>query len=1159
VQPDSRLRQLADRSVNFGFLLDDEPLLLSYGAAAESYVFDDPNASMVKARQFGEALADTLLVRVGVPAKTKATQVEKVGELTKLGVLTPRVRQVFDEVRRSGNEAVHSHSTDQRTALGLVHRCFRLGEWFHRAMTGDRSPIVFVPPTPATALPDVEADLAQYREQLVEMRTSLADALSRSAAEEEARRKAQEDLARAFDARSEADTLVAELTKQVEQLQADLATRVTAPPAVGARQRDAFVDRAREASRPPLTEAETRREIDATLAASGWVVQDMKDLDLVHHQGVAVREMPLGAGRADYALHVDGKLVGVVEAKREGTALSTVSVQSSGYTNLTPEQRLRAWRTPLPLRYESNGAETWFANGLDPAPRRSRAVFSFHRPETVAGWMADADAEPETPSYRARVRSMPALDEAGLRPAQVDAVTSVEKALATDKPRGLVQMATGAGKTFAAVTLSYRLLKHARAGRVLFLVDRNNLGKQAHAEFGNYVTPDDGRKLAELYGVQRMSGATVLGSSDVVISTVQRLYSVLCGDHDPDPDAEPCEAEDVEDELPVEVRYNADLPPESFDLIIVDECHRSIYGKWREVLTYFDAHLIGLTATPIGLTFGFFGELLSEYTYQQAVADGVNVDFDVFRIRTELGEKGGTIPAETVVPKLNRTTRRQRYEALDDDLTYSGKQLGRSVISKTQLRLVLKTFRDHLYTDIFPGRSAVPKTLIFAKDDNHAEEIVRLVREVFAAGDEFCERITYKATDPEGKLARLRNSAELRIAVTVDMIATGTDVRPLECVFFLRDVQSWAYFEQMKGRGARTVPEAEFRAVTTDATRKDRFVIVDAVGVTDSPRVDATPLQREGAQQVSLERLLTKASQLDLTTDEAATLASRLARLDRDVTDDERNELESVGRLPLRAISRGLVDAVDVDAQEQAFAAGGESAQRALVNEALEPLAGNPELRQRILEIRRAHDIVYDEVNHDTVLGIDKRTFDHDNPKHVVDSWRTWLAEHRDEIDALRVAFATGGSPASAYDQLVDLSRQLARPPHRWTPERLWSAYEKLGQAHGTGRHGVTELVSILRYELGDDAELAPYESKVEQRLAAWLTRQEQAGVRFSADQAWWLERIAEVVVSSLGCSTDELDQMPFTDRGGVDGFVEAFGEDRAPALLAELNEELPA
>jgi type I restriction enzyme R subunit len=715
-------------------------------------------------------------------------------------------------------------------------------------------------------------------------------------------------------------------------------------------------------------------------------------------------------------------------------------------------------------------------------------------------------------------------------------------------------MATRAGKTYAAVTLAYRLLKHAGAGRVLFLVDRNTLGRQALAEFTNYVTPDDGRTLSELYVVQRLSGAAPLGSSNVVISTVQRLYSLLRGVDVPDEDA----GAEPDDGEPIEVRYNAVIPPETFDLIVVDECHRSIYGRWRQVLEYFDAHVVGLTATPVAQTVGFFHALVSEYTYQQAVADGVNVDFDVVRIRTELGERGGTIPAETVVPMRDRRTRRQRYQELDDDLIYTSSQLGRAVISKAQLRLVWDTFRAAVFTTIFPGRSTVPKTLVFAKDDNHAEEIVHLVREIFDKGNDFCVKITYTALDPEGLLARFRNSPELRIAVTVDMIATGTDVRPLECVFFLRDVQSWAYFEQMKGRGARTIDPAEFQAVTPDAERKDRFVIVDAVGVTDSPRVDAAPMQRSGAAQVSLETLLRKAAKLELSVEQASTLASRLARLDQQLEPEERAELERVAGRPLRSITRGLVDAIDIDAQVAAGEEGGAAAQRALIEEAARPLAGNPELRQRILEIRRAHDIVYDEVNPDRIISVDAVSFDERNPKHTVESWRAWIAEHRDEIDALRVAFDSR-DPAGAYAQLADLAARISRPPHRWTPERLWEAYVALGLARNDGGRGVTELVSILRYELGMDAELRPYSSRVEENLAAWLARQQQAGVQFTVDQHWWIDRMAHVVVNSLGVTADDLDTVPFTDRGGVDGFLATFGDDRAAALLDELNQELPA
>ena len=260
-------------------------------------------------------------------------------------------------------------------------------------------------------------------------------------------------------------------------------------------------------------------------------------------------------------------------------------------------------------------------------------------------------------------------------------------------------------------------------------------------------------------------------------------------------------------------------------------------------------HILGLTATPTKQTYGFFQQnLVSEYTYPQSVADGVNVDFEVYRIKTKISEQGSTIEAGTTVPKQDRRTREQRLEELDEDFDYQATQLDRDVTSKAQIRLVLETFRDRLFTEIFPGRTVVPKTLIFAKDDNHAEEIVTTARQVFGEGNDFAAKITYNAKDPKALLQKFRNSPTLRIVATVDMIATGTDVKPIECVFFMRDVKSRTYFEQMKGRGARTINDTDFQTTTPDAKAKERFVIVDAVGVTEHPFVDAAPLNRNNPQ-----------------------------------------------------------------------------------------------------------------------------------------------------------------------------------------------------------------------------------------------------------------------------------------------------------------------
>src|ERR1700722_6688693 len=339
---------------------------------------------------------------------------------------------------------------------------------------------------------------------------------------------------------------------------------------------------------------------------------------------------------------------------------------------------------------------------------------------------------------------------------------------------------------------------------------------------------------------------------------------------------------------PVKVKYNPALPPDAFDVIIIDECHRSIYGVWRQVLEYFDAHLIGLTATPTKQTFGFFRQnLVMEYSHEMAVTDGVNVDFTVYIIKTAITEGGSTIETGEFAGYRNRMTRKLRWEAVDEPVQYTGKQLDRDVVAEDQIRTVLTTFKEKLFTELFPGRRTVPKTLIFAKDDSHADDIVQMVREVFGKGNDFATKITYRSRDgkPKDLLQAFRNSLDPRIVVTVDMIATGTDVKPLECLLFMRSVRSRTYFEQMVGRGVRVIDDTDFQAVTDDAKRKDRFVVVDAVGVMDSPLAEnVQPLERSPG--LSLADVLNQVAFGNRDPDVASSLAGRLARLDNRLTRD---------------------------------------------------------------------------------------------------------------------------------------------------------------------------------------------------------------------------------------------------------------------------------
>jgi type I restriction enzyme R subunit len=914
-------------------------------------------------------------------------------------------------------------------------------------------------------------------------------------------------------------------------------------------------------------EERARVLIDEQLTAAGWVVQDREAIDLVSHAGVAVREviMEKWAGRADYVLYLDRKMVGVIEAKPQGTTLMAVQWQSHRYSKgLTESQSKSAVLIDgeLPFIYEASGSETNFTNVYDPEPR-ARRIFNFQKPETLARIIREADSH-EFATWRGRVQSLPDTEGYDLRPASRRAVIAIEQSLKDNQhSRSLVQMATGAGKTRMAVTESYRLLKHGGFNRVLFLVDRNNLGDQTLREFRDFTTPDDGRKFTDLYNVDKLTGSGMVGSSAVVISTIQRVFSVLKGqtvteNDDPNLDGYIPDA-------PVEVQYNPELPPEAFDLVIVDECHRSIYGLWRGVIEYFDAHVVGLTATPTKQTLGFFQQnLVSEYTFPQSVADKVNVDFEVYRIRTRISESGSTIEAGTVVPVLDKRTREQRLQQLDNELPYSATDLDRSVVSKNQIRTVLETFRDRLFTEIFPDRRVVPKTLIFAKDDNHAEEIVTQVMQVFGKGNDFAAKITYNAKDPKKLLQDFRNSPTLRIAVTVDMIATGTDVKAIECVFFMRDVRSGTYFEQMKGRGARSMDDASFTSLTPDATHKERFVIVDAVGVTEHDFVDAAPLERN--KTIPLKTLLEKAATFTITADETASLASRLARLSRELTPTENAEITALAGTPLQEITQQLVKIADPDTLAAVIEnapldkEGNKDAKKAMsdfIEQIITPIASNPQLRQRILEIRLSHDLVFDEGSKDELLDA-RGVVDTSKAKSLVESWIKYIEDNKDEITAIQMLYSKPKNVGITYREIKELAERIRRPHPTWTVDVLWNAYLALEptKVRKSAVHTTTDLVSLVRFTLGQMDELVPYAQLVEERYSGWLLQQENMGVVFTDDQKWWLDRIKDAIAQSTHFEVKDLEMSPFTERGGTDGVLAELGNS-VTDLIKSMNMEL--
>jgi type I restriction enzyme R subunit len=943
-------------------------------------------------------------------------------------------------------------------------------------------------------------------------------------------------------------------------------------------------------------EDKARKTIDDLLSKAGWTIQDRDMANISAARGVAVREFPLksGYGFADYLLYVDSAPAGVVEAKKEGETLTGYEIQTEKYSVGLPDV-LKPYRKPLPFCYQSTGIETRFTNLMEP-DARSRTVFGFHRPETMADWLMDESTKPGS-TLRARLKHMPPLNEEKLWPAQIKAIRNLEDSLAHGRPRALIQMASGGGKTFTACNFCYRLIKHAGAQRILFLVDRNNLGRQAKNEFEQFSTPEEHRKFTELYNVQHLKSNKLDPVSKICITTIQRLFSMLRGDEELDPEIEEKPLGSLESLIkkPVPVSYIPAIPMEFFDFIVVDECHRSIYNLWRQVLEYFDAFLIGLTATPSQQTFGFFNQnLVMEYNHEQAVADQVNVGFDVYRIRTVVSEYGSTVIAGQWVDKRDRQSRKVRWEQLDQDFNYASRQLDQDVVAPDQIRTIIRTFKERLFTEIFPGRTEVPKTLIFAKDDSHAEDIVNIVREEFGKGNEFCQKITYRtgtvrvavkkkladgteveefvyknigAVTAEELLTSFRNSYFPRIAVSVDMIATGTDVRPLECVMFLREVKSRNLFEQMKGRGARVVTTTDLKAVTPDAEAKTHFIIVDAVGVCETDLVDTHPLEKKPS--VSFEKLLDAVAFGNREKDVLSSLASRLARLDRQLNkDDQKIITELAGGQSLSAITRGLVDALDPDAGSTATP-GCEGSDTATPGCEMEStgrsacatvLATNPALRNKLIELKKSYEQTIDTVTKDEVLEAGFSAAAKDKARSVVESFEKFIQEHKDEITALQILYSRPYSQRLTLKGIKDLASSIEKPPRGWTPQVLWRAYETLekSKVRGAGGKVLADIVSLVRFALHQDNELRPFHDQVNERFAQWIAQQEKKGRKFTDEQRHWLDAIRDHIAASFAIEMEDFDYVPFMQRGGLGKVNQVFGA-QLTGLLNELNEVLAA
>ncbi len=863
-------------------------------------------------------------------------------------------------------------------------------------------------------------------------------------------------------------------------------------------------------------EEKARQKIDQWFADAGWKVVDREDYEPTC-TAVAVREGLLkGNLEADYFLFINGKAVGVLEAKREETDAfaSKVCEQAALYARSVPNI-YQTYQKPLPFIFTSNGKKLYFCDFRE-QDHYFKQIMTIPTPYELVKKLGIND-------YFA---GLPTLRKKGLRDCQYESVTELEKSFRSGQNRALMVLATGAGKTYTACLAAYRMLSYTPMRRILFLVDRNNLGKQAEGEFGTFRLTENGDAFNTIFTVNRLRSSSIPSDSNVIISTIQRLFSFLKGesieDNDDDDENEPTEE--------VTLPPNPNLPHDYFDMIIIDECHRSIYGNWRKVLEYFDtARLVGLTATPVPETMAFFNNnRIVNYTLEQSIVDGVNVDCRVYRIKTRVTETGGAILEGEKVREETRYTGEIKTIRNKVTKTYSNNELNRSIINPAQIKLILSTYRDAVYKEMFndPQRERnldyLPKTLIFALNENHATNIVRIAKEVFGRTDDrFVQKITYSAGDSNELIRQFRNDKDFRIAVTCTLVATGTDVKPLEVVMFMRDVESLPLYIQMKGRGVRTIGDEQLRNVTPNAFSKDCFYLVDAVGVTEHEKTVPTATDDPMTKTITLKELLERISHGYLPDEYLKRLAATLARIYNKADISQRNEFARLAHDDMQELAARIYNALDPETLPLLPPFNDINEPNNERKGVVSPLANHADARRYLL-ILAAGFVNTLMPGEDTLIS---KGFSIEEAKSTTEAFEEFCKEYCDEIEALRIIYNNEGEPIT-YSMLKDLENKLKMANNHFTSKQLWNSYAIVNPSsvrRSTTKEesdALTNIIQLVRFAFRQIERLDSVVATSKQYFNLWLGQNQR---EITDKQREVISRIVDYIAANGACSVKDI------------------------------------
>ena len=899
-------------SPNFGFLAKHDDVLVRHAALAERYVFDDANSALIKLRQFAELLAEHCAASTGIAVEQQDSFLNVLDKLWNGGVLGAQVSQLFHGLRKAGNAAAHTHTGDRREALHQLQMARKLAVWFHRSFGGDKkfdAGSFIVPPDPAAAEKELLDELNRLREAEIVARNKADDLQAtletqrRQRAEAEANSKiAFDDLEAALELAAESEQQLAAEREKFQQKLAELQAKTAAAPS---EQRKATIAAAqRQEAEVELDEQATRRIIDAQLRDAGWEADSQtlrygKGTRPVKGHNIAIAEWPTANGPADYLLFVGLRPVASLEAKKFSVSVASRVDQAARYsaglqTTVDFENNGGPWRKyNLPFAFASNGrpylpqiAEQSGVrfHDLREVTNKPRALKTWYTPEGLTELLDQDISRAES-----KLAAEP-LDYLPLYDFQKDAIEAVEARLADGQRRILVAMATGTGKTRTCLGMLYRFVKTNRFRRVLFLVDRTSLGEQAEGTFEN-VKLENFQSFDDIYDIKKLGSLKPDSDTRLQVATVQGMCKRILGADDSEP-----------------------VPIDWYDCIIVDECHRGYaldmemsdkemqfrspadyLSRYRQVLDRFDAVRIGLTATPAQHTSEIFGPPVFEYSYRQAVIDDYLCDHEPpYRFITDLAQQGMVWQKGEEVDVFHTGDKSVKKYQTPDDIKIEVGEFNKRAITENFNRVVCRELINHIDFD-GPG-----KTLIYCVNDDHADRVVRILKEELddafgAFPNDAVKKITGSIDKPSQMIRRFKNEFDPRVAVTVDLLTTGIDVPEITNLVFLRRVSSRILYDQMLGRATRKCSD-----LYGEGAPKLAFRIFDAVDIYNAllPITDMKPVVARPS--LSFSQLVTELRDIDdaeFTDESKRQLLGKLRR--RKLTVKQEEHLQSV----LQAVS----------------------------------------------------------------------------------------------------------------------------------------------------------------------------------------------------------------------------------------------------------------